>query len=593
MGVTIRRLRQLLFISLIFIFAPALRAGTLNVPADYSTIQAAIDASVNGDIILVQPGTYVENLNFGGKNILLKSSGATEATVLDGSGVLSVITFNSGEDTTAVIDGFTIKNGGGNTGGGVLIINSSPTIQNSIITENTSAVGGGFYIGTGSPIIRDNVISANTATFTDQNASGIYITSGGSPRIINNIIENNISHGIGGGIEAYVAGDVVIRNNVIRFNTGGVHANGITIWTWISGSVIIENNLIVSNATNALMIVSADVALTFSIINNTISDNGGNGIQLHDTYNQITIKNNILENNTGYGINLTSGINFPISDYNLVYDNQLGNYNNILTGTNDVNENPYFINKGTGDYHLKDWSNAIGVGTVTGAPSIDIESNPRPNPPGSNPDIGAYENVRSMPLHNSFIHVSTTGDDLAGVGFEASPFATIQAAIDYSLSGDTVLVQPGTYFENINFNDKNIVLGSLFLTTQDTSYISSTIIDGNQNGRVITIGNINNSTTELTGVTIQNGNAANGGGILCESNAKINNVIIRNNTAGYGGGIKISSGGTVIISDSEISGNDAIQSLAGGIWVNGSNLILRRTSVLGNYSAYGGGRDIF
>ena len=62
---------------------------------------------------------------------------------------------------------------------------------------------------------------------------------------------------------------------------------------------------------------------------------------------------------------------------------------------------------------------------------------------------------------------------------------TIQTAIDNSNNGDTVLVSPGTYFENINFNGKNIVLGSSFLTTGDTSYISQTIIDGSQQGCVV------------------------------------------------------------------------------------------------------------
>jgi len=85
-------------------------------------------------------------------------------------------------------------------------------------------------------------------------------------------------------------------------------------------------------------------------------------------------------------------------------------------------------------------------------------------------------------------------------------FSTIQGAINCAYENDTILVAPGTYVENINYNGKNIVVSSLFLTTQDTSYISQTIIDGNQNGSVVTFENGEDSTAFLTGFTIKNGN---------------------------------------------------------------------------------------
>jgi len=64
-------------------------------------------------------------------------------------------------------------------------------------------------------------------------------------------------------------------------------------------------------------------------------------------------------------------------------------------------------------------------------------------------------------------------------------FETIQGGIDEAEERDTVLVQPGRYIENINFNGKAIVVGSLFLITVDTSYIERTIIDGDSNGTVV------------------------------------------------------------------------------------------------------------
>jgi len=48
-----------------------LNAATINIPADYATIQLGINAASNGDIVLAQPGTYVENINYNGKTLLL------------------------------------------------------------------------------------------------------------------------------------------------------------------------------------------------------------------------------------------------------------------------------------------------------------------------------------------------------------------------------------------------------------------------------------------------------------------------------------------------------------------------------------------
>ena len=115
---------------------------------------------------------------------------------------------------------------------------------------------------------------------------------------------------------------------------------------------------------------------------------------------------------------------------------------------------------------------------------------------------------------------------------------TIQAGINVTTNGDTVLIQPGTYYENINYNGKNITVGSLFLTTQDTTFISQTVIDGYYNSHVVEFSSGESNDAILTGLTIRNGSSVHGGGIyiINSSNPTLTYSIIESNTATWDGG---------------------------------------------------------
>ena len=124
-------------------------------------------------------------------------------------------------------------------------------------------------------------------------------------------------------------------------------------------------------------------------------------------------------------------------------------------------------------------------------------------------------------------------------------YSSIQAAIEASNSGDTVLVYPGRYLENIDYIGKSITVCSLEASTNDTTYISSTIIDGNQSGSCVAFRNSEQNAT-LRGFTITNGIGyeifdgwRRGGGVLMIQVGQINlsNCAIINNKAGIGGGI--------------------------------------------------------
>jgi predicted outer membrane repeat protein len=134
---------------------------------------------------------------------------------------------------------------------------------------------------------------------------------------------------------------------------------------------------------------------------------------------------------------------------------------------------------------------------------------------------------------DSTCNVAKDGSNETGNGSEAKPFATIQHGIDVAKDDYTVLVHPGTYVENINFNGKNIIVKS-------TDGAEKTVIDGNQNGTVVTAKSEETAKAVLEGFTITKGSAS---GIYLGkfSTPTLKNLIVENNQANSGGGIVITS----------------------------------------------------
>lgn len=329
------------------LFAGAGWAVTRNVPSPYVTIQSAINASISGDTIVVAPGTYHECINFSGKNITIRSTSPSDpstvaATIIDGSWAGTVVTFESGETSSASLQGFTVTHGSASSGGGVNCDGASPLIAGNIIRANVAEwEGGGIKLESSSAIVRGNVIAANEASY-----GGGMIVGDCSPQISGNLIVNNTATEDGGGIEFYGADDpetdtLNLSGNTISGNNapigGGIYCVG--------DRLNMVNCIVTDQTSGGGIVASSDYALTATV------------------------------------------------RYCNVFDNNGGNYVNVptQTGTNgNVSVDPCFVDVAANDFHLKSkgghWTAGGWVLDAVTSPCVDAgdPASPFANEPAPN-----------------------------------------------------------------------------------------------------------------------------------------------------------------------------------------------------------------
>jgi hypothetical protein len=209
---------------------------TIQVPADYATLQEALDHTYSGDTVLVARGLYYgsgnRDLDFHGRAVVLLSEDGPTGTFIDcgGSDTASHrgVTFVSGENALAVVDGFTIRNGVAyddlefQQGGAILCISSSPTIRNCIFNHNFASSGGGLMCrDSANPHISYCVFSGNMA----ENRGGGVACMGASPELANCTFYGNGSMNIwyscGGGVACTDEAVPILNDCIIAFSTLG------------------------------------------------------------------------------------------------------------------------------------------------------------------------------------------------------------------------------------------------------------------------------------------------------------------------------------------------------------------------------------
>jgi hypothetical protein len=346
----------LLIILLITAFSVA---EEIRVPGDFSTVQAAIDASSDCDVIIIQPGIYDENIQINGQAITIRSTDPDDPavvanTIIAGNNRNSVVTFSGTENEDTVLEGITIKNGRSNCGGGINGNETLATIRNCII-ENNKAVkyGGGIYKFDG--LIEKCIIRRN---YCDDNPGGNYYSG----------------YAYGAGISSSKA---TIRNCLIYRNHASASGQSHLITGPLGG---------------------------FCAIGNAVSDGGG-------LYNcSGTIENCLIYSNScsasisshyGYCWGFAHEGSSGMSECTGIIRNCIiDEFSGLSTPEYScINKDPGFVDPDNYDFHLRSDSPCIDAGGRADDVMEDFDCNQRPfvaidweqRGDGSHWDIGPYE----------------------------------------------------------------------------------------------------------------------------------------------------------------------------------------------------------
>ncbi len=450
--------------------------GTRNYP--FNSIQEAINVISDTPLtIAVLPGTYKEKLIISDKSVILRSVSGASTTIIDADGGGSAITVSSNTSITptVTIDGFTIKNAGGdphltNDGWGIFLTTSFERsliarIQNNTIVDNNAH--GGIGIAT-------VAAPAHYEVLIDNN------------RIVGNLCYNN-SEGCGIRVDVpglgSTTGFIIIKNNVIVSNE-----------TYFGGGIYIDNYL----NSNCIVEVSNN-----TIYNNTAYVGGG----IHNNAYNLSLINNILFMNTaqniGHDLYLTSAGQSASVISNIIGD---GQFDGVQS---NISANPLFVQPSHGNFHLQSNSPAIDAGTPVST-TVDFEGDVRPYDGDKSGeaqwDIGADEQY--PPLRHSSKIVDTpiassgqlltytiilNNDDVINI---TNVYVTDTLPLSLTYITDSLSVTGGNYgYRNgtITWTGQVSAIGSVTITfgamvndtiSQSTFIINSVVVSGG--GEIIT-----------------------------------------------------------------------------------------------------------
>jgi predicted outer membrane repeat protein len=540
-------MKRAIVFAVILMCAHMCLATTIHVPADQPSIQAGIDASVDGDTVLVGPGEYYGGIIVYYKAIYLLSSGGPSLTILHyGSGYGQLINLFG---ASSQVSGFTFD--------GSCCGFASPAIltcnyAKAVISQN---IFRGFHTDREViEILSEGVVVDHNLFISNAGIACVGVRWGGRATITNNTIVGN-----NGGIYDYVGYPNHIRNNIICYSKGA-----------------------------GLMTASPELSDCNVLWNNHPNYAAGLAPGPHD----ITADPLFCDRIAG---NFHLKANSPCAPAN----NNCG----VLIGAL-----PIACGSGRGDV---DGNGKIEIADAVFLLTYFFNSGPPPLDANASDVTGdRLLNIADVVFLIHYVFAGGSAPSAVGLVVQVpADELTIQAGIDKALDGDTVLIADGHFYERINYRGKNIVVGSYFVRDGDSSHIINTLIDGDtvvlgktDSASVVSFLSGEDSRAVLAGITIQNGIGTRisiesqwfqdrqGGGILClDANPCIVACRIRDCRAYRGGGGMLAESHTRI-SNCSFLGN--VADWGGGLFVMGDSCKIEDCSFLNNRGGGGGGMSI-